>query len=271
MHITTCMMEQRSLPLGSTGLDVHRMQISKPLVLNRDVSSQLFRVKANADWSDSSIKISIFSVNEQATMIADHATCTVRLVPCQTWVNEWKRISYLIRGRIEALRRAVEGGDAHRMKRSIVYRLFANIVEYSPPYQGMSEVVLDSNDLEAVSTVQFQVNEKGFYFNPQWIDSLGGIAGFIMNGNGSPHAQAEVFINHGWDGFKMIEKLEHGKTYHCYNRMQLVEGTLYAGDTYILDGDRIVGIVQQVKVCSFDLLPDHFTDFPSSWEFRVEL
>lgn len=253
MQLTSYMMEKRSLSTENTGMDVTRMQIQKSLVLNPDLSSQLFRVSAVATWSTSSIKLSIYSVNDQGVKTADHATCTVNISPSKTWTNEWKRNAYLIQSRIEALRKSVEHGEAHRMKRAIVYRLFANIVEYDPDYQGMREVILNSEDLEAVSTVKFAVDGQGFYFNPKWMDSLGGVAGFIMNGNDSPHPKAEVFINHGWDGFKCTSKFEPGKTYHSYNRMQLREGTLYAGDTYIFDGDEIVAVIQQIQVCQASL------------------
>ncbi|KAF7559526.1 hypothetical protein G7046_g4638 [Stylonectria norvegica] len=226
MNVTSYMMEQLSLPTQSTGMDVCCMQIAKPLVSDPKLDSQLFRMSAKADWSDKSVKIAIFSVNSQGVKTVDHATCTVNFAPAQTWDKEWKRSTYLVQSRIEALREAVHHGDAHKLKRGLVYRLFANVVEYSPAYQGMEEVVLDSRELEAVSTVKFQVDDQGYYFNPQWIDSIGGIAGFVMNGHDSPHPKAEVFINHG---------------------MELVEGTLYAGDTYIFDGDQVIAIVQGVK------------------------
>jgi naphtho-gamma-pyrone polyketide synthase len=249
MQLTNYMMEKRSLSTENTGMDVTRMQIQKSLVLNPDLSSQLFRVSAVATWSTSSIKFSIYSVNNQGVKTVDHATCTVNISPAKIWISEWKRNAYLIQSRIEALRKSVEHSEAHRMKRAIVYRLFANIVEYDPDYQGMREVILNSEDLEAVSTVKFEVGDQGFYFNPKWMDSLGGVAGFIMNGNDSPHPKAEVFINHGWDGFKFISRFQPGKTYHSYNRMQLREGTLYAGDTYIFDGDEIVAVIEQIQVC----------------------
>lgn len=39
------------------------------------------------------------------------------------------------------------------MKRGMVYKLFGAVVEHSKEYQGMEEVVLDSERPEAVSTV----------------------------------------------------------------------------------------------------------------------
>lgn len=229
-------------------MDICSMVIDKPLVCNPSLSSQLFRTSATADWSSNSVKVSIFGVNAHGKKTLNHATCTVRLEPAATFTPQWKRNAYLIQSRIAALHQSVDQGDAHRLKPSLVYRLFANIVEYDAGYQGMREVVLDSDHLEATATVQFRVDDQGFCFNPMWMDSVGGVAGFIMNGSDSPHPQAEVFINHGWDSFKCVEVPEFGKTYRTYNRMQLREGTLYAGDTYVFDGERIIAVIEQIKV-----------------------
>ncbi|KAH7134406.1 hypothetical protein EDB81DRAFT_903350 [Dactylonectria macrodidyma] len=247
LNITTYLMEQQSMPTEDMGMDVCCMRIQKPLVLNVNMQTQRFRISAVANWAENCVKVAIFSVNDQGSKLIDHATCSVELVPVQTWTKEWNRSAYLVLSRIEDLRRAANEGNTHRLKKDIVYRLFSNIVDYSPQYQGMREVIMDSKQLEAVSTVQFQVDDQGFYFNPQWMDSVGGVAGFIMNGNDSPHPKAEVFINHGWDNMKCTARLQQGKTYHCYNRMQLFEGAWYTGDTYIFDGGEIVAIIQQIK------------------------
>lgn len=247
------------------------MQVDKPLVSDPRLESQLFRVSAEMEWSRNKAKVEIFSVNDQGKKTLSHATCAVEFVPAQKYLNEWKRYTYLIRSRIEALRQSVDHGDAHRLKRSIIYKLFANIVEYSPEYQGMEEVTLDSKQLEAVSTVRFQSDSQGFFFNPQWIDSIGHIAGFVMNGGDSPHPKAEVFINHGWDNLKCAAKFERGKTYQSYNHMQQVDGTLYAGDTYIFDGDEIVAMVQGIKVCSLlQNISRCILIIKSSWGYRAE-
>lgn len=101
---------------------------------------------------------------------------------------------------------------------------------------------------EASARVQFQVEDGGFYQSPCWIDSCGHIAGFIMNGNDNIHSKGQVFINHGWDAARLAKPLQSGKTYCTYNRMQLVSGTLYAGDTYILEDGVIIGVFEGVKV-----------------------
>ena len=84
------------------------------------------------------------------------------------------------------------------MKRGIVYKLFSTLVDYSPNYQGIQEVVLDSDNLKATAHVSFGVGDKGFYFNPCWVDSLGHITGFIMNGNDNIQLKDQVFVNIRW-------------------------------------------------------------------------
>lgn len=173
-------------------------------------------------------------------------------MPQQRWINEWKRNTHLITSRIEALDQSIcsDSGESHMIKRGMAYKLFGAIVQYGKEYQGMSEVILDSNRLEAVATVQLQVGQEGFALNPKWIDSLGHIAGFIMNANDAVDSRTQVFINHGWERMRVAEPISENKTYRAYNRMQLIEGTSYAGDTYILEGGRIVAIFEGVRVCS---------------------
>jgi naphtho-gamma-pyrone polyketide synthase len=116
-------------------------------------------------------------------------------------------------------------------------------------YQGMDQVVLDSDQLEATARVQFKTTEQDgeFYCSPFWIDSLGHIAGFIMNANDGVDSKSTVFVNHGWKGMRCSVRFDPTKTYTTYNRMQNVGGAMHAGDTYILDGDEIVAVFSGIK------------------------
>ncbi|KAL9612228.1 MAG: hypothetical protein Q9167_003177 [Letrouitia subvulpina] len=195
--------------------------------------------------------MAIFSVDDKGKRTTLHARLEVRMRPQQRWLDEWKRNTHLVTARINALDRSVqsynEDTDSHMIKRGMAYKLFGALIEYGKEYQGMGEVVLDSKYLEAVATVELQVGQKGFHINPRWIDSLGHIAGFIMNANDRVDSRTQVFINHGWEKMRFAEPPQMGKIYRAYNRMQLVEKTSYAGDTYILEGDRIVAIFEGVR------------------------
>ncbi|KAK3331714.1 polyketide synthase, partial [Cercophora scortea] len=241
------MLQGPGLAAETTGLDIADVKVDASLVAQPTETSHPFRVSAKADWETNVITMSIYSINSNGKRTTSHATMDVRVTPNHCWSSEWKRSTHLVTSRIDALNQGINSGNSHKLKRGMVYKLFGALVDYSDGYQGMDHVVLDSERLEAVSTVTFKVGGDGFLVNPMWIDSLGGVAGFIMNGNDAFESKKQVFINHGWERFRLAEKLDPTKTYNAYNRMQLVEKTLFAGDTYILHEGRVVGIVEGIK------------------------
>lgn len=250
MTIANYMIKAINVHGGSeVGLDVGDMKVGKPLIALPAGNPQLFRVSGLADWASKTISLAFYSVNDQGGKKADHATCHVKLTSNQTWLQDWKRNAYLIKSRIASLHKGVDEGESHKLKRGLVYKLFGAIVDYDSRYQGMQEVILDSNELEATAKVTFQVGDGGYCFSPHWVDSLGHIAGFIMNGNDNVESKSQVFINHGWGAMRCATTFAYGKTYQTYNKMQLVEGTMYAGDTYIFEEGNIVAIFEGVKVC----------------------
>lgn len=230
-------------------LNVKSMKVDRPLILCLESNSQLLRASALMYWATNTCSFSFFSVNNEGRKTANHASCEVEVNFNPTWIENWNRIDYLIRSRILSLNKGVDEGNSHKLKRGIVYKLFSSLVEYDSEYQGMQEVILDSSELEATAKVIFQAEGGEFYLNPRWIDSLGGIAGFIMNGNDNLVSKTQVFINHGWANMRCDERFSIRKPYLTYNKMQLTSGTLYEGDTYVFDGERIVAIFEGVKVC----------------------
>ncbi|KAL8727579.1 MAG: hypothetical protein Q9181_005663 [Wetmoreana brouardii] len=246
LTIAKHMLRSNGMLNDQTGLDCGAMNIQRPLIAQPDATSQLLRVSAKADWAKKEVSLNFFSVNASARKLADHASCTVKITEKQNWLGEWRRSAYLIAGRISALRQAVETGSADKLKRGLAYKLFSSLVDYAPNYQGMEQVILDSECLEATAEVKFQVGNQGFDFNPCWIDSLGHIAGFIMNGNDNVYSKDQVFVNHGWKAMRCGKPIESGKPYTTYNRMQLESGTMYAGDTYIFEDQELVAIFEGV-------------------------
>lgn len=232
----------------TTGLDVADMKVMNPLVFKADSNAQLFRVTASAEWNRNIISFQLFSVNNAGRKTAEHATFSVLITPNQNWIAEWQRQAYLIRSRISALGNNVKEGNAHMLKRPLAYQLFSTLVRYNQDYQGMQEVILDSDEHEATARVEFQVEDGGFKFNPCWVDSLGHIAGFIMNASDATPTKAQVFINHGWDRMRCAIKFEKGVQYQVYNRMQLESGTTYVGDTYIFKDNTLVAIYEGIRV-----------------------
>lgn len=239
------------LSTATTGLEINNVRVDNPLIALHTETSHRFRVSAKAEWSSNLISMQIYSVNSSGKRTTSHAKIDVQVAPQQRWITEWKRNTHLITSRIDALDQSIRSDSgSHMIKRGMAYKLFGALVQYGKEYQGMSEVILDSNRLEAVATVDLQIGQEGFTLNPRWIDSLGHIAGFIMNANDGVDSRTQVFINHGWERMRVAAPISEGKTYRAYNCMQLVEGTSYAGDTYILEGGQIVAIFEGVRVRS---------------------
>lgn len=230
-------------------MDVSNMKVDKPLIATGN-GPQLFRASASSDWNARRVLIDFYSVTIDGKKTVDHANCIVNFEDTEGWLKEWRRNAYLIKSRIDSLEQGVDHGQSHKVKRGLAYKLFGAVVNYGQCYQGMQEVIFNSAQLEATAKIKFQTTEKeeSHYFSPYWIDSLGHLAGFIMNANDGIDSKRQVFVNHGWDSMRCTTRFSRKKTYRNYNRMQNIGGTKYAGDTYIFDGDDVVAIYQGCRV-----------------------
>jgi naphtho-gamma-pyrone polyketide synthase len=249
LTIADYLLSQSRPEIKGIAMDVCNMVVEKPLIA-RDLPSQLLRVTAAIEWTSKSTSLHFYSVDAEGRKTIDHARCTVQYADPTIWLSEWKRNAYFVHSRLEQLHKGVDEGDNHKMKRGIAYKLFDAVAEYGETYQGMKEVVINSAQLESTASVKFKAGEKDgtFYFSPYWIDSLGQLSGFTMNANEAVDTKAQVFINHGWDSMRCSKRLSQSALYTTYVRMQLVQGTLYAGDVYILEEDTIVAVYGGVKV-----------------------
>ncbi|KAJ5795215.1 hypothetical protein N7457_001814 [Penicillium paradoxum] len=227
------------------GFDVCNVVVPKPLIAKG--GKQLFRVSATANWADEIAHVQVWSVTPEGKKILDHATCEIKFFDPSTYELEWKRSSYLIKRSIEHLQESTITGQAHRMKRGMVYKLFASLVDYDENYKSIREVILDSEEHEATALVKFEAAPGNFHRNPFWIDSIGHLSGFIMNASDNTDSKNQVFVNHGWDSMRCLKKFDPSVTYRTYVRMQPWKDAIWAGDVYLFEGDDIVAVYGGVK------------------------
>jgi naphtho-gamma-pyrone polyketide synthase len=233
------------------GMDITDVVAEKPL-LWKDEPSQLIRISASVDWSIKTVEVNIFSVNSEGRKTVDHARCRVKFGRSEEWLAEWKRHAYLVKDRIQRMQKNVhdDSESAILVKRGMFYKLFSSLVEYSDLFKGHQEVILQSNELEAVGRVKFQATEKdGKYFlSPYWIDSIGQLSGFVMNANDTVDSRSQVFMNHGWESMRCAKPFSSTKTYQTYVKMQPVGKNMYAGDVHVFDDGEIIAIYQGIRV-----------------------
>ncbi|KAI1084276.1 polyketide synthetase PksP [Whalleya microplaca] len=246
------LLEKSSLPDKSdTGIEVSNMAVDKSLILNDDEPIQLIEMKASANWSTQSASLSISSISKDGKTIANHAKCTGFFTKKSQWTAEWKRREFLVKSRIEYLQRSIhdDSDSAHLIKTGMFYKLFSALVDYDDSFKGCRELIIRSADLECTARVKFNTpagESDKWVCPPYWIDSLGQITGFTMNGNDAVDSKSQVFINHGWENMRIVKALSPETTYRTYLKMQQKDASSYFGDVYVLDSDEIVAVYEGV-------------------------
>ncbi|KAL2132536.1 hypothetical protein VTI74DRAFT_3696 [Chaetomium olivicolor] len=237
------------------GVEVSDMVADKSLILS-DQPVQLLELKANVQWSTRRASFTVSSIDARTGKItAHHAACTGSFTQKSRWKTEWNRREYLVKSRIAHLRQSVDddSGESHLVKTGMFYKLFSSLVDYEPSFKGNREVIIRSADLESTAKVRFNTpagTAEKWAWPPYWLDSLGQITGFTMNANDTLDSKTQVFINHGWENMRILEKLSQDATYQTYVKMQEKEkdGRSYIGDVYIFNSasDEIVAVYEGV-------------------------
>jgi iron transport multicopper oxidase len=235
-------------------LDVKDMAVDKPLIIQPGNTKQIIRVTATRSKSAESSSSSMVEIkfsSQDGQQHQDHARCTVCFGSGSQWKAGWARQAYLIRSRMDLLTTSSGRGEAHRILRPMVYKLFASFVDYTDKYQGLEEVHIDSGALEATASVKFRATNGGddgsFTYSPYWIDGLTHLSGFVLNGTEATPADS-VFISHGWESLRIVGDLSSQKHYRSYVRMQPAEKPrVLAGDVYFFDGDEVVALCRGLK------------------------
>lgn len=232
---------------SNLSMDVKDMVVHKPLLIQPGPTRQIIRVVATRKQSSNIVQLKFSS--QDGTAHADHAHCTVSFGDGKEWKSEWARNAYLIRTRMDQVIKASETGSVHKILRPMVYKLFAALVDYDDKYQGLQEVYMDSNLLEATAKVKFRTvdTDGSFTYSPYWIDSLAHLSGFVLNGAETTPADS-VYISHGWRSMKIVGQLSAEKTYQSYVRMQPSKAHgVMSGDVYFFENAEVVAVCQDLK------------------------
>jgi iterative type I PKS product template protein len=239
----------RYLPNGSKKLvDVSDMTISKALILNDQGHKQLIQVHAEADWPLQTVAMKFMSFSPRG-MLQEHSRCVVRYQDGSLQQDLQSQASK-IKQKIQELRDGVVAGETARYNRAMVYRAIRPLARFHNDYRAIDEIVLNSNTLEASSTLSFgTVKRDGVYHtHPAIIDSLTQACGFTMNCNDNTDLDVEVFMNHGWGSLQLFEPMDFEKVYTTYTRMLEGPDKLWRGDATIFDGDKVVAHFGQIAI-----------------------
>lgn len=261
LTLFTRLLDKSSVPDPSLlGVSVADMVVDKALLLDEDAPAQWIEMKATACWSSRTAFFVLSSISSDGQRTTEqHAKCTGSFTPKAQWKMEWKRRESLVTSRIEHLRRALhDGGDddsdgngeVQLLRPGLFYKLFGSIVEYDAAFRGLRELIMHPDGLECTARIRFNTapGEADHWggCSPYWIESLGQITGFSLNGNEALDNESQVFINHGWGCMRLLAPLSPLNTYRTYVKMCKDQDS-YSGDLYIFDSDgEIVGMYEGV-------------------------
>jgi iterative type I PKS product template protein len=227
------------------------MEFLHPVVLPTTLPKEqkLLKVVAVADLISGKIDIE-FTLNSEGQIKRQlNAKCIVFYRESASWLSKWSQSSYLVRDRIKSLVQGLNENTTQKFLRGMAYRLFSSFVEYDRKFQGMEEVLINTDEFEAVATLSLYLGSDAgsFFCSPLWIDSLIHLSGFILNATSSFDSQSVAFISHGWKAFRLARDIDPLKRYRVHVKMQPTQESIYAGNISIFDGDTQIGIVKGVK------------------------
>ena len=249
------------------------MVVTKGLVAQKDKSKpQIFQVVATADFTLGILDLEWRNVESDGQVGDVFATANVEYGNADSWLREWARVAHLVEGRIEALEKMAKDGTANKLSRSMAYRLFSNLVDYSEKYRGIQFVILDR--FEAVANVKLHREVTGSWtIPPYFMDSVAHIAGLIMNGSDAMDTAAYYCVTPGWESLRLARNLKAGGKYRSYVKMipTADDPSIYLGDVYIFEEDTIIGMVGSIQFKRYPrILLSRFFSAPDESETSAE-
>ncbi|KAL1963683.1 hypothetical protein VTN77DRAFT_7887 [Rasamsonia byssochlamydoides] len=231
-----------------SGLNIVNMEIMKPVTVGipRSEEPQPLRIHAVADLHHGHVDIQIGTYDIRTRRADRNATCRVEFGDASHWLDVWSRTAYLVQERIKDLERGV---SSSKISRAMAYNLFSTIVDYDPRYQGMQEVLVNSEKLEATASLKlYEGHDAGTFFcSPLLLDNLAQLAGFVLNAIGVVDPRQFVYISHGMGSYQLGKQIDPRLPYKVHVRMLPVNKTVVAGDVSIFQGDTMIGKCGGVK------------------------
>ncbi|KAJ5566509.1 hypothetical protein N7535_008147 [Penicillium sp. DV-2018c] len=238
-------------PGAVTGMNVVKLEMTSPVLMpvERPTEPKMLQVVGEANLASNAVDIRVGMLDDQSGTLQPRASCRIVFGDSDSWAQMWNKNGYLILERMEDLKRGVLAGTTSHISHEMVYKLFANVVQYDERYQGMQEVIVDSQKLEAVvSLALYQGADAGTFFcSPLWLDNLAQIAGFIMNAIGTVNPREYTYISHGIGSYQIAEEINPRLPYRAHVRMLPEEMNVFVGDVSIFQGERMVARCGDVK------------------------
>ncbi|KIA76012.1 polyketide synthase [Aspergillus ustus] len=223
------------------------LTINHPVVVASKDSKQILQtsVEKNPRTGD---KVTITFHLHDGSFTQEIGFCQVHTFSASEWTDEWSNASFFVKSRMEGLVQSVKAGRGDHLRRPVVYKLFAHLVDYDEKYQAIEELFWDEHSNDAVANITLKpYNGRGeFECLPYWTDPLVHLAGFVLNVNltGSDNS---VYLSGGVKRMQVYGQLSAEKKYTSYVRTHPADdhGTTLS-DVYVFGQEGIVGFCSLV-------------------------
>ena len=224
-------------------MSLQNFEYHEPVVARKSTDQkQVIHTEATLEPTSNVVQFRWFNVESEHW----YSYASITLEDADSWIADWSRIAHLVTSRIESLQESAEKGRASKLSRELAYRLFANLVDWSEPFQGMQSVILDR--MEAVADVKLSMDDRGEWYTPPWyMESLVALSAFILNCTEVIDNKKYFFITPGFKSMRFAKPLKAGARYLSYVKMMATgQPDMYSGDVYILQGSEIVGVMEKI-------------------------
>ena len=228
-------------------MEICDLEITHALIVPTIDPEQIIKVTATNSGADSFVDI--YYSSSQGSSSHDHGRCRVRFGNKDEWKPEWSRSLSLVKKRVDALVKSSQSGNSHRLLKPVVYKLFANLVDYDYKYRALEEVFVENDFSDAAASLKLGRSSGlgTFTSSPYWTDAIVHLSGFVLNGN---HAKPDsiAYISTGLESLRIIGELSEDRNYTCYTNIQPSNDKgLSLGDVYLFDESELVALCTGIK------------------------
>jgi iron transport multicopper oxidase len=229
-------------------IGVEDVEIFHPLIVSGTGPETKVIIETTPITSSKTVTVMVKSEQGTGTS-ATHSTCHIHLLDTKKQMSQWNRFFGFVSTTIEQLKDLTQRPGICHMPGNLVYRMFADIVDYDTKYHSIRQIFLDCERNEAYGMIQLPGPEEHGQFtcSPYCIDGIIHFAGFILN-NSLSRPEDTAYISTGWESLRLIPSRLQAKTYKIYACMREEEKSrLWVGDVYLLDGDEIIATCFQLR------------------------
>ncbi|KAJ5784444.1 polyketide synthase [Penicillium pulvis] len=239
--------------LDESLVDLQNMDVQRPFVTKtKGTGPQLLRCHVSLDRKTFKAAIEFWSVTSEGKRMTKHAEAGMAFPNAMQAHAEAQLQAVPVLEQMKSVSdRLYTDERVQKLSGKTGYQLVSSLAQYDSQFMGVSSVLLDSRNREAVAIVQFENPQSTngiYYVNPHLIDNLGQPALFIMNANDEADLSKEVFVNHGWASLHFYKPMSMTAIYRTHVQMTgPSEDGMYHGNVFVFENNELAALYKGVK------------------------